>query len=105
MAYLNLMQQLWQDDCGGIITSEYLLLGSILTLGTVSGMANLRDATVSEMSEMGGTMRAVREHYTPKDLISNQAQRPTNPAARPATPYVNTFGHVVCDGGTCVAVP
>lgn len=58
----TLLNKFWSDDCGGIITAEYLLLGSILTLGTISGMMALRDATVAEMVGTGQAIRQVREH-------------------------------------------
>ena len=100
MSFFNLMQQLWQDDCGGIITSEYLLLGSVMTVGTVSGMTAMRDATVDEMKETGNTMRAVREHYTPK-FQNNQRNGPSTGYGNHDAPN----GKVVCEGATCSVVP
>jgi hypothetical protein len=96
MSYLNLMQQLWQDDCGGIITAEYLLLGSVLTVGTVSGMTAMRDATVEEMRESGNTVRAVREHYTPSDITNQRAAKQAN-----ATKNNANFQGQYCINGNC----
>jgi len=90
------MQQLWQDDCGGVITAEYLLLGSILTVGTISGMTAMRDATVEEMKESGNTMRAVREHYTPAHISAPRMASAGN---------TNTSARVQsqsgCENGVC----
>ena len=72
MTYFTLIQKLWNDDCGGVIASEYLMVGSILGLGTVSGLSAMRDASVEEMAETGNSIRAVREHYTPKQFQKNQ---------------------------------
>jgi hypothetical protein len=79
MVSFQLVKRLWNDDCGGIISSEYLLVASILGLGTVSGLAALRDAQVEEMREMGNSMRAVREHFAPHEL--QKQQMPTAPPA------------------------
>jgi hypothetical protein len=96
MNVYHLAQQLWHDDCGGIITAEYLMLGSVLTIGTVSGMTAMRDATVEEMRESGNTMRPVREQYTPKNLTGQRATSNTN--ALNTTASQNQVG---CVNGVC----
>ncbi len=58
--------KLWQCDGGSVLSTEYMLLGSVAALGSVTGLVAMRDATVNEMKEMGSTVREIRQHYMPK---------------------------------------
>ena len=37
----NLFVRLWEDESGSVIATEYLMLGSIVALGSVAGMAEM----------------------------------------------------------------
>lgn len=87
MQLVNLAAQLWSDDCGAIITAEYMMLGSVLTLGTVQGLATLRDSANQELHDMGSTIRETRQYYSP------QLPR-TQPKQVNSTPEQ-------CPGGVC----
>jgi hypothetical protein len=58
------LTRLWDDDRGSVIASEYLALGSIVALGSITGLAALRDATIDEMREYGQSVRAIRQHHS-----------------------------------------
>ena len=52
----NIYQQLCRDESGGILSSEYLVLGALLTLGLVVGMSAVRDTLVSEMEDYAAAL-------------------------------------------------
>ena len=56
---------MWRDDDGGVISAEYMILGSVVALGSVGGMAAMRDAANQEMAEYGHSLRAIRQAYSP----------------------------------------
>jgi hypothetical protein len=58
-----LARRFWEDDCGAVITSEYLLLGSVVTLGGVSGLAAMSNSVNQEMAEYGKAVGAVSQAY------------------------------------------
>lgn len=60
----SLLRRLWNDDCGAILTTEYLTLGTVVVLGGVGGLAAMRDSVNSEMSEFGNSVRAIRQQYS-----------------------------------------
>lgn len=64
----ELLKRFWHDDAGGIISTEYFLLGSIVVMGSTAGMTALRDATVSEMKSLGNSIHAVGQ-------LNNQSAR------------------------------
>jgi hypothetical protein len=61
---LHLLTRLWADDCGAIISTEYLMLGTVVSLGGAAGLAEMRDSMNAEYKEFGNTIRDVRTHYS-----------------------------------------
>ncbi len=60
----NLIQRFWQDDQGALIASEYLFVGTILVIGVVVGLAGLREAINSELTELGNAVLAISQGFT-----------------------------------------
>ncbi len=89
----ELLRKLWNDDQGALLTSEYLMLGGVVVLGSAGGLAAMRDATVEEMKEMGHSVRAVRQYYTnqlPREMRSlRPVQAIQSASADPACPGCN----------------
>ena len=48
---MKLLSLLWTDECGSLLSSEYILLGSLLTLGLIVGMTAARNSLVTEMED------------------------------------------------------
>ena len=106
MRIVNLAKQLWNDDCGAIIAAEYIMLGSVLMLGTAQGLATLRDSTNQELQEMGSAVRETRQHYTPQLPSSTNQQTPVKGTQAAATFPSQTQGYPQqssphCPGGVC----
>lgn len=59
-----MLQQLWNDDAGYIVTTEMLLIFVILVLGLIAGLANLRMAIVTELTESGLALLNLNQGYT-----------------------------------------
>jgi len=59
----NLLRKLWNDDCGAILTAEYLTLGSVVVLGGVAGLNAMQNSINSEMQEFGNSVRSIRQTY------------------------------------------
>lgn len=52
----TILRQLCRDESGAILSSEYLVLGALLTLGLVVGMSAVRDTLVSEMEDYAAAL-------------------------------------------------
>lgn len=61
---MRLLMALWKDECGAVIATEYLMLGSIVAMGSAAGMASMRDSIVDEYKEFGKSTRELRQSYT-----------------------------------------
>jgi Flp pilus assembly pilin Flp len=61
----KLLIQLWNDQAGAVLSTEYLMLGSIVAAGGTAGMTQLRDAVTEDFREFGATARQIRQSYMP----------------------------------------
>jgi Flp pilus assembly pilin Flp len=58
------LRQLWQDDQGAVLATEYLFLVTILILGLVVGLSNLRTAINAELTELGNAILALNLSFS-----------------------------------------
>lgn len=58
------MTQIWSDDNGFIVSIELILIATIAVLGLITGMVAVRDAVVSELSDVGGAVQDLNQSYT-----------------------------------------
>ncbi len=59
----HLMQKLWKDDCGALISMEFLFVATILVIGVVVGLAYVRDAVTTELGELANAILALSQGY------------------------------------------
>lgn len=52
------------DECGFVVSVELILMASIVVLGLMAGMTSVRDAVVSELSDVAGAVQDVNQSYT-----------------------------------------
>ncbi len=83
----KLFVQLWQDETGAIIATEYLMLGSIVAAGGISGMVAMRYAIVDEFKEFGHTTREIRQNYTQRAMPHIKGKPASHTPITPVTPF------------------
>lgn len=54
----------WQDDQGAVIATEYLFVVTILVIGVIVGLTNLRAALNAELTELGNAILALSQGYS-----------------------------------------
>jgi Flp pilus assembly pilin Flp len=57
------MLKLWKDDAGALIAAEYFFVATILVIGIVVGLVNVRDAVVGELTELANAYMALSQAY------------------------------------------
>lgn len=58
-----MLKQLWNDDAGFIVSTELLLIFTIVVLGLVVGLTNVRNAVVTELTEVASAILALNQSY------------------------------------------
>lgn len=60
----KLMNRLWADDAGAIISVEWVLFVGILIFGIIAGLVAARNTIVASMGTIGNTLLAVLPNFT-----------------------------------------
>ena len=55
-------QRVWRED-DGVLSFEWILLLTVLTIGIVSGISTVRDAIISELEDASQAMSALDQSY------------------------------------------
>jgi Flp pilus assembly pilin Flp len=58
----QLCQRMWRED-DGVLSFEWTVLTSLLTVGVVSGIASVRDAVIDEMGDLSQAMVSLDQSY------------------------------------------
>ncbi len=57
------MRQLWNDCDGGILSTELLLVSSVLVAGLSTGLTSVRDAVTSEFNDVAHSIQNLNQSY------------------------------------------
>ena len=68
-----LIQKHWQDDHGTVISLELLSFAVIALIGMVVGFTSLRDAAISELSDVAGAFQDVTQCYSFNALVGHSS--------------------------------
>lgn len=60
----KMLSQLWADDKGALIAIEFLFVATILIIGIIVGLAGVRDAVNTELTELGNAILALSQGYS-----------------------------------------
>jgi len=57
-------QSLWPDESGAIISTELVLVAVVAVLGLIAGFVSMRDAVVSELSDVSGMTDEMNQSFS-----------------------------------------
>lgn len=60
---MNRLWQLWQED-DGVLSFEWTLLLTLLTIGVVTGLAGARDAIIDELGDVAEAAQGIDQSYS-----------------------------------------
>ncbi len=58
------LKQLWQDEAGFIVSSELVLIATILVIGVIVGQSAVRDGVVQELADVAAAIGTVNQSYS-----------------------------------------
>jgi hypothetical protein len=61
---MTMLHKLWNDEIGFIISSELVLVATILVIGMIVGLSSLRDQVVQEMGDIAAAFSDITQAYT-----------------------------------------
>jgi len=57
-------KKLWDDEAGFVISIELILISTIVVIGLIAGLTAVRDAVVSELSDVAGAINEMNQSFT-----------------------------------------
>lgn len=66
-------RRLWDDDCGFVVSVELVLIATVAVLGLLAGMTSVRDAVVSELSDVAGAVQDINQSYSYFGVLGHSA--------------------------------
>jgi hypothetical protein len=61
---MKMMNQLWNDEAGFIVSSELVLVATVLVLGMIVGISSVRNAVVQELADVASAIGKVNQSYS-----------------------------------------
>ena len=105
----RMLTRIWSDDAAFVVSSELILVGSILVIGMLVGMVSLRDQVVQELADTGGAMAKWTQSFSMAGVTGHSASTGGS-AFNDTTDYCDYGFPVACDvdpagqPATCVSV-
>lgn len=59
-----MIQQLWADEAGAVISSELVLVITIVSLGMVVGLATVRDQVIQELGDTAAAVARMNQSFS-----------------------------------------
>ncbi len=63
-----ILQKLWRDELGAILAAEYMIIATLLVIGTIVGIKSLRDAVVTELADTAEAVSAFDNGMPTNDI-------------------------------------
>lgn len=60
---MKLLRDLWRDECGFILSTELLMIATIVVVGLMAGFVVLRDAALGELADVAGAVGGLNQSY------------------------------------------
>jgi hypothetical protein len=70
---MKLLNQLWNDEDGFVVSLELILVGTILGIGLVAGLAGLRDSVSGELADVAYAIGSVNQSYAISGITGHSA--------------------------------
>lgn len=68
-----LIQKMWNDDKGFVVSIELVLIATIAVIGLITGLTAVRDGVVSELSDVAGAVQDINQSYTINGVVGHSA--------------------------------
>lgn len=68
---MRVLQRLWQDDAGFIVSAELILIATVAVIGLIAGLATVRNSITNELADVGGAIDGLNQGYSIASVIAH----------------------------------
>ncbi|MCR9230332.1 MAG: hypothetical protein NXI29_04910 [bacterium] len=61
---MKMFQQFWNDEAGFVVSTELVLIATVLVLGMIVGLTTLRDQVIAELADVANAMSNSNQSYS-----------------------------------------
>ncbi|WP_298869134.1 hypothetical protein [uncultured Gimesia sp.] len=61
---MKMFQQLWNDENGFVVSTELVLIATVLVLGMIVGLTTLRDQVIAELADVAAAFSNTNQSYS-----------------------------------------
>jgi hypothetical protein len=99
----NTWQELWLDTDAFIVSSELILIGTILVIGMLVGMTSVRDQVVQEVRDVAAAMSKTVQSYSFAGITGHTASTGGS-VFGDLGDFCDQLDIVACDPDLCISV-
>jgi Flp pilus assembly pilin Flp len=92
---MRIFLKLWREE-EGVLSFEWTLLVTLLTIGIVAGLSAARDAIIDELGDAAQAMVAVDQSFT-IDFPLNMDVHTTDPSSASDSSFTDALIYTDCD--------
>jgi hypothetical protein len=93
---LRQLKQLYLDEAAFVVSSELILVGTMLVIGMLVGLVSLRDQVVQELADTGGAMAKWTQTFSLSAVTGHSASTGGS-AFIDTTDYCDYGDPIACD--------
>lgn len=93
---MNVMNRLWNDEAGFIISTELMIIATILVLGMIVGLAAIREQIVQELADVAEAISEFDQSFSFSAITGHAA-------STAGADFVDALDF--CDIADCGALP
>lgn len=96
-------RRLWHDQFGGVVSTELISLGAVALFGLTVALTSIRDAVVSEISDVAGSFQDFNQSYS-FDSVAGHAGTTSGSSYTDTTDHCDTPGDVAGAADNCISM-
>jgi len=70
---MRVLRRLWADEAGFVVSSELVLVGTMLVLGMIVGLTSLRNQVVQELGDLAVAIGNIEQSYQYSSVVGHTA--------------------------------
>ncbi len=68
---MKLLTRLWADEAGFVVSSELVLIATVMVIGLLVGMTTVRDQVVQELADVADAVSEIDQSYSYSSVIGH----------------------------------
>ena len=71
---MNLWNRLWNDDAGFVVSTELILIATVLVIGMLVGLVSVRDQVVQELADVAAAVGELNQTYRYNGVLGHTSR-------------------------------